>query len=132
MDLGAFLVAEAARPWEWGKADCSTTPADWVLAATGRDPMKKWRGYTCEADVELLIAEAGSLHALWADGLSGIWRPAHEPVIGAVGLVSLPGEHGDPIEVGAIFSGKRWSLRTPRGMAGCSVDPCNVVAIWAR
>jgi hypothetical protein len=132
MDLGAFLVAEAARPWEWGKADCSTTPADWVLADTGIDPMGKWRGYTCEADVELLIAQAGSLHALWAEGMADIWQPTIAPTIGAVGLIIMPGEHRRPIEVGAIFSGKRWSFRTPRGMAGCSVDPANVVAIWAR
>jgi hypothetical protein len=131
-DLGAYLVQEAKRPWQWGVADCTTHAGDWVLALTGRDPVARWRGYSTDLEAEDHIARAGGLLALWSDGLAGIMRRAEAAWPGDIGLIRMPGEDGEPIEIGAIFTGKRWSFRSPRGIGAVSLDPANVVAIWAR
>lgn len=132
MGLGEYLEREAARPWAWGSADCCTLPADWVFAETGHDPMCQWRGYTTEADAELLIAEAGGLEAMWSDGLAPIMYRTDAASLGSVGIILLPDRHGDLSQIGAIFSGRRWMFRTPHGIGGASIDPDNVLAIWAR
>lgn len=131
-DLGEYLAAAAAQPWVCGTCDCTTYAADWVLACTNVDPMAKWRGYTTEDEVERFIAEAGGLENLWDEGLAGIWPRVALPIVGAVGVINLPGEDGTPIDVGAIWTGRRWSIRSPRGIASLSVGPENVVAVWGR
>lgn len=132
MTLGAYLTQAASEPWEWGWSDCSTHVADWVLGQTGIDPMAEWRGcYSSAAEAGELIDEAGGLEALFARGLDPIWNRRDEPREGAVGVVSLPGEGGEPIDVGAVHTGRRWSLKSPRGLA-CITEPLAVRAIWAR
>lgn len=132
MDLGAYLADAASRSWQWGLRDCTTHAANWVFTCTGVDPMAKWRGYTTEDEVERFIAEAGGLENLWDEGLAGIWPRVDAPVAGVVGVITLPGEDGSPIDVGAIYTGRRWSIRSPRGIASLSVGPESVVAIWGR
>ena len=132
MGLGEYLEREAKRPWTWGSADCCTFAADWVLSETGHDPMAQWRDYSTEADAELLIAEAGGLEAMWSEGLAPVMSRVDTPSLGSVGLILVPDQFGEIIQIGAIFSGRRWVFRTPRGIAGASIDPASVVAIWAR
>src|SRR3990167_4707248 len=133
MDLGEYLKLQATRPWAWGFADCTTFAADWVKSVTGIDPMAKWRGYKTDIEVELLIAEAGGLLALWGEGMIDIWpRVSGDPAIGNIGLITVQGQDGEPIDIGAIFSGKRWCFRSPPGIGGASIDPANLVASWGR
>ncbi|QHJ00124.1 hypothetical protein GT347_20350 [Xylophilus rhododendri] len=42
--LDTFLHERRGRVFAWGSHDCCTFAADWVLAATGRDPMADLRG----------------------------------------------------------------------------------------
>jgi hypothetical protein len=120
-DLAAYLAAAAGRPWAWGSDDCTTYAGDWVLACTGVDPIAQWRGYSTEDEVERLIAEAGGLENLWDEGMAAVWPRAAIPSAGAVGIVTLPGQDGTPIDVGGIWTGRRWSIRSPRGIASLSV-----------
>lgn len=132
MTLGEHLERAAREPWEWGASDCSTFPADWILAQSGRDPMDAWRGaYVSESEANELIAQSGGLIPLFAEGIDPIWPRADVPTEGAVAVVSLPGEDGTAIDVGAIFTGKRWAIRSPRGLAMIT-QPLAVGAIWAR
>lgn len=92
--------------------------------------MREWRGtYDSESGAQSLIEEAGGLLALFDHGLLPIWSRAHRPSVGAVGLVVMPGEDREPIEIGALFTGKRWAVRSPRGLA-CFSTPLDVRAIW--
>lgn len=132
MTLGEYLTRAAARPWIWGKEDCSSFPADWIFEQTGVDPMDAWRGgYVSESEANDLIAQAGGLAVLFGEGIDPIWPRTHEPREGAVGVISLPGADGAPIDVGAIHTGRRWSIKSPRGLALIS-SPLTVRAIWAR
>lgn len=42
--LSACVEGALQRPFEWGQHDCMLFPADAVLAMTGVDPAKEWRG----------------------------------------------------------------------------------------
>jgi len=133
IDLGAYLKDQIARPWVWGSMDCTTFPAGWVQICSGIDPMTKWRGYDSEVDAEMLIAQAGGLVALWDEGLAGIW-PRHDadPRVGDIGIIPVLDGAGEPIEIGAIFTGKRWAFRSPRGVGAISIAYSDVVATWGK
>ena len=132
MELGEYLQRAMSEPWVWGHADCSTHPANWILDQSGLDPMVAWRGaYDSESGAHDLIAAAGGLVELFARGIDPIWGRVDTPVLGAVGVISLPGADGEPIDVGAIHTGKRWSIKSPRGLAVIT-EPLAVRAIWAR
>lgn len=132
MTLGEHLERAAAEPWVWGASDCSTFPADWILSQTGADPMAAWRGaYDSESGANDLIAVAGGLAVLFGEGIDPIWQRVDEPSPGAVGVVALPGDDGEPLDVGAIHTGKRWAIRSPRGLAMIT-EPLAVRAIWAK
>lgn len=132
MTLADHLARAAAQPWGWGQDDCSTFPADWILDQSGRDPMAEWRGaYDSESGADALIDEAGGLVQLFARGIDPIWRRVDEPSEGAVGVVTLRGSDGIEVDVGAIHTGRRWAVRSPRGLA-CFSQPLAVRAMWAR
>lgn len=42
--LDTFIAAHHFTPFAWGRHDCCTFAADWVLVRTGRDPMAALRG----------------------------------------------------------------------------------------
>lgn len=93
------------------------------------DPMARWRGkYSTEEQAREFIADSGGLSMLWILGMieAGVWSEPDAPIIGDVGIVRVLGENG-PEEVGAIFSGKRWVMRAPRGLYSASVPH---VMIW--
>lgn len=132
MTLGEYLRSEMQRPWEWGWADCCTFAADWVLSRTAIDPLLPWRGTYCdEAGAEDIIAQAGGLLPLVALGMDAIWQRRETPCDGMVGVITLPGETGELIDIAAIHTGKRWAMRSPRGIAFLT-QPMAVRASWAR
>ncbi|MEC9018117.1 MAG: hypothetical protein VYC29_09410 [Pseudomonadota bacterium] len=123
-DLGAYLTAVGGKPWIWGKADCCTFPADWLILCGLPDPMAKWRGaYDDEWSCAALIEDAGGLLSLWIEALG---QPENlEPEMGNVGVVQMWGHCA-----GAIFTGKRWAVRTTRGWAAASFAPADVLGAW--
>lgn len=125
-DLGQYLMEVGGRPWMWGKADCCTFPADWLVLCGMPDPMAPWRGaYDSEEGCAALLKDAGGLMPLW---LMGLGEPAYcEPNIGNVGIVQMWGH-----EAGAIFTGKRWAVRSSRGWAAATFAPDDVLGVWAH
>lgn len=90
--------------------------------------MARWRGnYSTEQEARDFIASAGGLPMLWLLGMIDVGLPEPDrPRLGDVGIVVVLGEHG-PEEVGAIYGGKRWHMRSPNGLFCASVEP---VMFW--
>lgn len=62
--LDAFLEERRDRMFAWGEHDCVLAAADWVLQATGRDPIEGWRGrWSNAAEAARMIAKAGGIEA---------------------------------------------------------------------
>ncbi len=63
--LAAYMRSRADMPFAWGANDCCTFAADWVRAATGRDPMGALRGaYVDEDSAAHMLAAPGGLARL--------------------------------------------------------------------
>lgn len=121
MTLGDYLVAASRRKHTYGQWDCCTFPADWCVANGWPDPMAEWRDGYIDAS-----AAADGLLPLFAAGMFGAGLPAvSEPSEGDVGVISVFNQ-----EAGAIFTGKRWALVAPRGLAFISADPSIVLKAW--
>lgn len=66
--LQAFVRARRRMPFAWGSNDCSTLAADWVLEATGTDPLYGMRGGWSDARQAMArIAEMGGLRQAATD-----------------------------------------------------------------
>jgi hypothetical protein len=107
MSLSSYLRAAAARPFRYGRHDCTTMCAGWVQARTGRDLLDGWaygslrtgrdllaaRGFVTQADAAAaVLPEIDPLRARVGDVAE---------VEGALGLVT-----GDTVAL----------LRRPAGM----------------
>lgn len=106
MQLGDFLLDHAAQAAPW---NCSTLAADWCMALGHRDFAAAWRGITDPVDCEA-TAEGGLVH-LWDIGIGDALPVVTDLQPGDIGVVSL-----GPLEAGAIWTGLKWAIRTPRGM----------------
>jgi len=63
--LDAFVAARRDLPFAWGAQDCCTFAADWVLAATGVDPMEAFRGLDTERAARRALKDEGGMLAAW-------------------------------------------------------------------
>lgn len=119
--LGDYLAEAARKRHVYGVHDCCTFPADWCMLNGWPDPMADWRdGY-----IDASAAEDGLL-PLFASGMFGAGIPATKDFIeGDVGVVGILGQ-----EAGAIFTGRRWALIAPRGLAFASLEPASVLKAW--
>ncbi len=115
-------------PVVWGESDCTAWAARWVEFATGKKlDLPKWNS---RRDAQRLIAEAGSLEALWDEHLAkvGIYQTS-EARWGDVGIMNTT--VAGP--VGGIFSpwaaGFNW--RAEDGIRLLSIRPANLIAIWS-
>lgn len=94
----AFVQQLHRTPFIWGESDCTAWPAAWIEAEHGRPVARPY--WHSEAEAMRLIAEAGSLDALWCDVLSGFGLRRGEawetPEIGDVGIIDtrLAGQVG--------------------------------------
>jgi hypothetical protein len=121
MTLGDYLAEAARKRHVYGTHDCCTFPCDWAVLNGWPDPMVGWRG----GYVDAAPAHDG-LFAIFSAGWDGAGIPRTVEVIeGDVGVVTIFGH-----EAGAIFTGRRWALVAPRGMAFASADPSIVSAAW--
>jgi len=121
VNLGDYLIAASRRKHVYGAHDCCTFVADWCIANGWPDPMAEWRAGYADASP----AHDGLL-LLFVAGMGGAGLPVTlEPVEGDVGVVTVFGQ-----EAGAVFTGKRWALVAPRGLAFVSADPAILVKAW--
>lgn len=121
-DLTAYLAAGVQLPWEWGRTDCTIWVADWCVLHFGHDPAAAFRGcINDEAGAELLIgAGLASTIRPWMTPL----RVTDDPARGDVGVIDIRGR-----EVAAIWTGRRWAFRTPRGLGEV---PARAIISWGK
>ncbi|SMD05656.1 hypothetical protein SAMN06272759_1309 [Novosphingobium sp. B1] len=119
--LGDYLAEAARKKHVYGLHDCCTFPCDWVVLNGWPDPMASWRGgYVDDAPAR------GGLLDIFARGMDGVGLPRTQNLMeGDVGVLTLLGQ-----EAGAIFTGRRWALVAPRGMAFTTANPSIVIAAW--
>lgn len=145
MELGAYLAAARTKPWAWREHDCTAFPAAWAGFA---DALPAYAG---EAEAEAMLHEAGGLVPLWERAVAAspgkaVEIAAGERVAGDVGVIELPAirkvEVIDPetgetveaqevtsVEVGAIWTGERWSLAPARGGIA-AVRSATCIKVW--
>jgi hypothetical protein len=91
MTLDEYLEGRRDAAFGWGAHDCCTFAADWVLAATGRDPMADLRGLDSALAAMRRLRDLGGFLAAGTAGLG-------EPVPG------LMARRGDVV---LVASGRR-------------------------
>lgn len=57
----AFVEERRNRPFQWGANDCGLFAADAVLAVTGTDIAKDWRGYRTERGALNRVKKVGGM-----------------------------------------------------------------------
>lgn len=120
-DLGAYVQRTATLPWQWGAQDCTIWVADWCLIRWGIDPAARYRGrYDDEAGALTLIS-AGLLETINPEIPL---RRMDDPAEGDIGVIEIMGR-----QVAAIWSGRHWLFRTPRGIGMTSRS---AIAIWGE
>ena len=122
MTLGDFLAAQLASREPW---NCSTLAADWAVARGHPDFAAAWRSITEPAACEAVPAEAGGLLALWREGIGDGLAKVDGPEAGDIAVLDVLG-----VEVGGIFTGKRWALRAERGLHFIGAERARVIEAW--
>lgn len=132
--LADHVGGEGARPFEWGRRDCCLFVADWVRLATGLDPAASWRGRygSLREALRLTKGRGGFVEAISAEmDRLGFARTA-DPLPGDVGLVRAPVgiRDGRLVQqvVGAIRTGRLWSVKARRGVGGADFP---LVVAWS-
>lgn len=121
--VGYFLKGYLGRPEPW---NCSTLVADWLVACGYPDFAGRFRHVTDDAECERVPAGYGGLAIMWESLFLGRLPRADEPwIAGDVAVVRLRA-----FEAGAIFTGERWALRSPRGLHFAAVDQVDVAEAW--
>ncbi|WP_306049170.1 DUF6950 family protein [Oceaniradius stylonematis] len=123
--LRAYIDAAPKDAVQWGHSDCSRFAQGWFEQETGRAVDAP--SYASEAEAQDLIAQAGSLAALWTQYLG---EPDHvrDPDVGFadIGIIAITGGR----QCGGIFMKNR--TMALRGLAGVSVlRPRGIVAAWS-
>ncbi|MBZ0164560.1 MAG: hypothetical protein K8H74_17840 [Notoacmeibacter sp.] len=123
----ALLALEtelAGKRIEWGVDDCSAVVARFLREAHGVTPdLPVWHS---REEAEALIADAGSLEALWERCL-GPASPG-DPERGSVGVIDAA-RYG---HVGMICAGAGyWGWRADGGWTWRTPYPKNIVAQWS-
>lgn len=120
--LAVWLDQAVDTPWMWGRHDCTLFCADWVVRCGNPDPAAQWRDrYKTALGAARLVTLAGGMEALFSRGavISGL-LPAATPIIGDVGLLSIPTHQGfGPLgsNVGGVcIGGGHWAVPHARGL----------------
>jgi len=119
-DLHRFIANGSSLQFEYGPHDCAIWPANWCIMRGHTDPAARWRGKYDEAGARRLIEQYGLLD-LWTLGMIDAQIPeCDDPRIGDVGIVECLTDDGFN-QCGAIFTGKRWSSLSPKGVFQASM-----------
>lgn len=87
--LVAYIDARAAEPFAWGHNDCVTFAADWVVEATGVDPIPDYRKPYGEVSANRALRKLGGI----ADATSArlTEKPPSFAMRGDIGLIEIEG-----------------------------------------
>jgi hypothetical protein len=120
VDLGDYLAAAAKKPWEPRVHDCCAFPALWAGI-----PLPE---YSTEAEAEAMLIEAGGLVPLWDAAALGRAEALSSPDLaepGDIGVIEMPALDDGVIamvEIGAIWTGKRWAFVSGKGGVAASAS----------
>lgn len=113
-----------ATAFKWGERDCLLSVADYVVARTGRDPAKGYRGtYSDEAGAMAHIDARGGVVAL-VDA-SGLDR-TDEPARGDIVVVDVGGE-----SVAGLYTGEGVAMRVERGVVEINKRFVRILGAWS-
>lgn len=87
--LVAFIDARQAIPFAWSHNDCATFAGDWVLEATGVDPIPDFRKPYGEISANRALRRLGGLGQAVSARLQE--KPASFAMRGDIGLVEIEG-----------------------------------------
>jgi hypothetical protein len=136
MQLSDYLDTVAARDCAYGRLDCATLMADWLVARGIDDPMPDCRGtYANERQYRAAIRREGGIVESCRRRFSRVGlRATATPRAGDVALVLAPFgvRSGRPLcrPTGAIMLTSRVAavLDWPRGVVGAALP---VIAAWS-
>ncbi|MBB5709352.1 hypothetical protein [Sphingomonas xinjiangensis] len=120
-DLGSYLLEAAKTPWKDGVHDCSAWPARWAGIETP--------AYSSMDEAQALIDAAGGLVPLWEQCIAGRLERVETPEAGDVGIIEAIGADRQSVQIGAIWTGKRWAFLSPTSLVSASAE---AIAIWRR
>lgn len=121
MDLGDYLAAARLKPWEPRVHDCCAFPAGWAEA-----PLPE---YSTDEEAEEMLLAAGGLVPLWEAALQGLADQVTDLEPGDVGVIELVAPDLTLVEVGAIWTGKRWAF-APRAGGLAATSSANCLKAW--
>lgn len=123
--LAAFVAARKAVPFAFGTADCGMLAADWILEATGTDPVPDLRGrYRSVAGSVAVVRRTGC--ACLTELVTKRVGPPLAPLLAQRGdIVELPGDDGPAL---GICIGIDAVAMAPEGLV--TVPMANAVRAW--
>lgn len=122
-NLGEYIKSKTGQAFRWGKNDCCTFCADWLVMNNHPDPMADLRGeYSSETDAEFIIAEHGDLLTLWTRILG---EPDDTLSDGSVAIVNFNSE-----QLGGIVSGDRLILLLNKGICAIRLEALVILGSW--
>lgn len=122
MTLQQYLMASAARPFEWGGHDCATFAADWAAIVSGQPvaPPHVPSALACARLVQEMPMIEIARRILAPAGfacVAGGWQD------GDIGVIEADGRQGM-----AIYSGGAWAvLAAGQGVGLIEADPVLVM-----
>lgn len=119
MTLGEYLAAATRTRWKAGEHDCSAWPARWAGIALP--------DYATDEQAIAIVEAGGGLVAVWERCIGDRLKRVDHPEAGDIGIVETVGEDMKLGHVGAIFTGGRWAILTPRRVM---FAPVEAVAVW--
>ena len=129
--LDAYIDAVLAEPWVWGKSDCCFFGGDWILAATGRDPLGPYRGiYDSALAAARFVAQGSGLVAtVGAEMARCGFARTDAPEHGDIAVIDMvaDSEHTAARASVVIRSGPWWIGRALDGVVGFEGQP---EAMW--
>lgn len=118
-ELGEYLKAATHKKWQPGYHDCSAWPARWAGI--------KIPYYKTDDEGQAIINSFGSLLAAWQHWIGDRLVRVDDPHPGDVGIIEALSASYEPVQVGAIYTGRRWAFLSHRGMVCASANP---LAVW--
>ena len=91
--LDLFIATRMQQPFAWGTQDCCTFAADWVLQATGHDPMATLRGLDSALAANRALDSLGGMLAAWDAHMPEPHIPGPFCTAGDLAMVTLANGH---------------------------------------
>jgi hypothetical protein len=128
LSLEDYLTVAIHRPWAWGAVDCCFWAGDWIMAATGRDPLAPYRGtYDSALGAARLIKGRGGLVEMVGAEMQNLgFEPTVDCSDGDIAAIAYPAgdERHRAADVSVVIRrGPWWLARALNGCIGLEATP---------